>query len=85
VNNFVVIIISWRRVAQSLLSGYGLDDRTIQVRSLAEARDFFFNLCVQAGSASCRMGTGVPFPGDKAQPVRDDDYAPPSSVEVVNE
>jgi hypothetical protein len=29
------------RVAQSVVSGYGLDDRTIQVRSPAEAKGFF--------------------------------------------
>jgi hypothetical protein len=27
--------------------GYGLDDRAIEVRSLAEAEDFSSNLCVQ--------------------------------------
>jgi hypothetical protein len=31
------------------------------------------------------MGTGDPFPGGKARPVRDADHSPPSSVEVVNE
>jgi hypothetical protein len=31
----------------SIVSGYGLDDRTIQVRSLAEAKDSSFNLFVQ--------------------------------------
>jgi hypothetical protein len=29
------------RVAVSIASGYGLDDRTIEVRSLAEAKGFF--------------------------------------------
>jgi hypothetical protein len=53
----------------SIMSGYGLNDRAIEVRSPAEARDFSSNLCVQTGSgahpASCPMGTGVLFPGVK--------------------
>jgi hypothetical protein len=52
----------------SIVSGYGLDDRAIEVRSAAEAKDFFSsNLCVQTGSgahpASCTMGTGGSSPG----------------------
>jgi hypothetical protein len=54
----------------SIASDYGLDDRAIQVRSPAEAKDFSSNLCVQTGSgahpASCTMGTGGPFPGGKS-------------------
>jgi hypothetical protein len=54
------------------VSGYALDDRAIEVRSPTEAKDFSSNLCVQTGSgahpASCTMGTGGPFPGDKARP-----------------
>jgi hypothetical protein len=50
-------------------SGYGLDDRAIEVRSLAEVKDFSSSLCVQASSgahpASCTMGTGVLSPGVK--------------------
>jgi hypothetical protein len=46
-----------------------LDDRAIEVRSPAEARDFSSNLCVQTGSgahpASCTMGTGVLSSGVK--------------------
>jgi hypothetical protein len=71
------------------VSDYGLDDRTIGVRSPAGAGDFSSNLCVQTGSgahpASCTMGTGGPFPGGKAQPGRDADHSCPFSVEVVNE
>jgi hypothetical protein len=37
-----------------------------------------------AHPASCKMGTGGPFPGGKAQPVCDADHSPPSSAEVVN-
>jgi hypothetical protein len=47
------------------------------------------NLCVQAGSgahsASCRMGTGGPFPGAKAWQGRDADHSSPSGAEVKNE
>jgi hypothetical protein len=72
-----------------IVSGYGLDDGAIEVRSPAEANGFFsFNLCVQTGSgahpASCTMGTGDPFPGGKARPGCDADHSPPSSAEVVN-
>jgi hypothetical protein len=53
----------------SIVSGYGLDDRAIEVRSPAEARYFSSNLCVQTGSeahpASCAMGMEGHFPGDK--------------------
>jgi hypothetical protein len=71
------------------VSGYGLDDRAIEVQSPAEARDFSSSLCVQTGSeahpASCPMGTGGPFPGGKARPGRDADNSLPSSAEVVND
>jgi hypothetical protein len=62
----------WRRGSSvSIVSGYGLDDRKIGVRSPAEAKDFSCNLCVQIGSgahpASCTMGTVGPFPGGNAR------------------
>jgi hypothetical protein len=64
----------------SIVSGYGLDDRVIGVRSPAEAKNFSSSLCVQTGSgahpASCTMGTGGPFPGGKARPGRDADHSP---------
>jgi hypothetical protein len=65
----------------SIVSGYGLDGRAIKVRSPAEAKGFFpLASCVQTGSgvhpASCTMGTGGPFPGDKARPGRDTDHSP---------
>jgi hypothetical protein len=48
------------------VSDYGLDDRAIEVRSPAGAKNFSFNLCVQTGSgahpASCTVGTEGPFP-----------------------
>jgi hypothetical protein len=55
----------------SIVSGYGLDDWAIEVRSPAGTKDFFSILCVQTGSgahpASCTVGTGGPFPRGKAQ------------------
>jgi hypothetical protein len=71
------------------VSDYGLDDRAIEVRSPAGAKDFSSSLCVQTSSgahpASCTMGTGGLFSGGKARPGRDADHTPPSSAEVVNE
>jgi hypothetical protein len=68
-----------------IVSDYGLDDRVIEVRSPAGAKDFSSNLCVQTGSeahpASCTMGTWGPFPG----PGRDADHSPASSAEEKNE
>jgi hypothetical protein len=75
--------------SDSTVSDYGLDDRAIGARSPAGANDFPSILCVQTGSgahpASCTMGTGGPFPGDKARPGRNADHSPLSSAEVVNE
>jgi hypothetical protein len=71
------------------VSGYGLDDRAIEVRSPTEAKDFSCSLCVQTSSgahpASCTMGTGGPFPGAKARPRHDTDHSAQSSAEVENE
>jgi hypothetical protein len=73
----------------SIVSGYGLDDRAIEVRSSAGAEDFSSSLCVQTGSgahpASCSVGTVVLSPGGKERPRLDADHSPPSSAEVVNE
>jgi hypothetical protein len=60
----------WSRGSSgSIVSGYGLDDRAIEIRSSAGAKDFSSNLCVRTGSgahpASCTMGTGGPFAGAK--------------------
>jgi hypothetical protein len=71
----------------SIVSGYGLDDRAIEVRSPAGAKDFLSSLCVQTGSgahpASCTMGTGGPFSVGKARPGRDADHSHPSSVGAI--
>jgi hypothetical protein len=73
----------------SIVSGYGLDDREIGIRSPAGAKEFSSILCVQIGSgahpASCPMSTAGPFPGGKARPGRGADHSPPFSAEVVNE
>jgi hypothetical protein len=70
----------------SIVSDYGLDDRAIEVRSPAGAKDFSSSLCIQTGSgahpASWTMGTGGPFPGGKARSGRDADHSHPSSAEV---
>jgi hypothetical protein len=53
----------------SIVSDYGLDYRSFEVRFRAEAKDFSSTLCIQTGSgthpASCTMDTGGPFPGGK--------------------
>jgi hypothetical protein len=36
----------------SIVSGFALDDRAIEVRSPEEAKDFSSNLCVQTGSGA---------------------------------
>jgi hypothetical protein len=64
----------------NIVSGYGLDNWAIEVRSLAEAKDFSSSLCVQTGSgvhpASCAMGMEGIFPGGKVRPGRDADHSP---------
>jgi hypothetical protein len=75
-------------VSRTIVSDYGLGDRAIEVRSPAEAKDFYSSLCIQTGSgahpSSCLVGTGDPFLGGKALPGRDADHSTPSSAEVVN-
>jgi hypothetical protein len=64
----------------SMVSGYGLDDWAIGVRSPAGAKDFSSILCVQTGygvhPASRKIDTGSPFPGGKARPGRDANHSP---------
>jgi hypothetical protein len=73
----------------SIVSDYGLDDRTIEVRPRQRREDFSSKFCVQnacgAHPTSCAMGTRGPFPGGKARPGRDADHSSPSSAEVMNE
>jgi hypothetical protein len=72
-----------------IVSGYGLDDRAIEVQSPAEAKDISCSLCVQTSSgahqASCTVGTWGLFPGSKGRTGRDADHSPPCSAEVENE
>jgi hypothetical protein len=79
----------WRKpgcLVSVVVSGYGLDDWTIEFWSPAEVKDFSSSRCVQTGSgahaASCQVGTGGPFRGGKALLGRDADHSPPSSAEV---
>jgi hypothetical protein len=72
VNHRFYATMYWRKEpgsSGSIVSDYGLDDRSIGVRSPAGAKDFSYSLCVQTGSrahpASSTMGTGGPFPGVK--------------------
>jgi hypothetical protein len=74
----------------SLVSGYVLDDRAIDVRSPAGAEDFSCSLLCPdrlwgPPSLLCIMGTRGPFPRGKAWPGHDADHSPPFSAEVVNE
>jgi hypothetical protein len=73
----------------SIVSYYGLDDRAIEVRFPAGAKEFSSILCVQTGSgahpASCTVGTGAPFLGAKRGRGVTLTTHPPSSVKVVNE
>jgi hypothetical protein len=46
----------------SIVSGYGLDDRAISIRSPAEAKGLYVQTCSGAHPASCTMGTGGSFP-----------------------
>jgi uncharacterized membrane protein YeaQ/YmgE (transglycosylase-associated protein family) len=41
---YIIIGLLGAGVAQSVVSGYGLDDRAIEVQSMAEAKDFSSNL-----------------------------------------
>jgi hypothetical protein len=54
----------------NIVSGYGLDDRAIEVRSPAKKKGFFLQLLCADGSgahpASHPTGTGGPFPGANA-------------------
>jgi hypothetical protein len=56
------------------VSGYRLDDRAIEVQSLADTRDFLLQTGFGDQPASCQVGTGGPFPGAKARSGRDADH-----------
>jgi hypothetical protein len=73
----------------SIVSGYGLEGRAIEVRSSTETKDFSSSLCIQTSygvhPASCLMSTGGPSLGGKARPGLDADHSSASSAEVDNE
>jgi hypothetical protein len=68
----------------SIVSAYGLDERAIEIRSPAEAKDLSSSLCVQTSSGAHPASYGF-FSGVKAWPGRDADQSPPSNDEVENE
>jgi hypothetical protein len=72
----------------SIVSGYGLNDQTIEVRSPAEAKDFSSSLLcpdrLWGPPSLLYNGYRGSFPRDKARPGRDADHSP-STAEVENE
>jgi hypothetical protein len=71
------------------VSGYGLDDRAIEVRSPAEAKIIFslasmYRPALGSTKPPVRCVPGS-FAGGKARLGRDADHSPPFSAEVVNE
>jgi hypothetical protein len=71
----------WSRDSSvSIVSGYGLDDRAIEARSQAGAKDFSSILCVQISSethpTSYTTGIEGSFLGGKARQGRDADHSP---------
>jgi hypothetical protein len=76
-------------VAQSVFClNCGLDDQAVEVRSPAEARDFF--LCAHTGSGAhsnilYNGNRRILSPGVKRGPGRHAGHSPPSSSEVMNE
>jgi hypothetical protein len=72
----------------STVSGYGLDDRTIEVRSPAEAKGFPVTSVSRPALGPIQppvQWVRCSFPGAKARLGRDADHSPPSSAEVENE
>jgi hypothetical protein len=68
------------------VSGYGLNDRTIEVRSPAEAKMTFPLTSVSRPALGPTQPVpGVLSPGTKAWPGRDADHSPHSSAEVEDE
>jgi hypothetical protein len=75
----------------SIVSGYGLDDQAIEVRSLAEAKDFSSNLCIQTGALGPTQPSVQWIPGALSLGIKCGwgvtltTQPPPSSAEVKNE
>jgi hypothetical protein len=79
----VACLVFWRTCwehSASILSGYRLDDRAIEVRSPAEAKGFFlYPLCpdwLRGPPNLWTVGTGGLFPWAKAWLGRDADHSP---------
>jgi hypothetical protein len=74
----------------NVVSGYGLDDRAIDVLFPAKAKGFFSVTSVSRSALGptqlpAQWVPGGPFPGSKARPGRDADHSPPFTAKVVNE
>jgi hypothetical protein len=71
------------------VSGYGLDDRAIEVRPPAEAKGFLLTSVSRPAlgptQPPVKWVPGGPLPGAKARPGRDADHSLPSSAEVRSE
>jgi hypothetical protein len=80
---------SRKRPPGRMLFRPGLQNGRPEFNPRQRRKGFSSRLCVQtsydAHPASYPMGTGDPFPGDKARPGRDADYSPPSYAEAKNE
>jgi hypothetical protein len=63
-----------------MVSGYGMDNRAIQIRSQGICKRFFLQpLCpnrLWGPPSLLTKGTGDPFRGVKARPGRDADHSP---------
>jgi hypothetical protein len=82
----------WAKWNYRSRGSYGLDDRAIEVRSPAKAKNFSSTHSVQTGSGVQPayftmdiVGGGGPFPGAKVRPGRETDHSSPSSAEIENQ
>jgi hypothetical protein len=70
----------------SIVSGYGLDDRSSRFDPRKRRKYSSSSLCVQKGfganPASSSLGTEVNFPGSKERPGCDANHSPPSTTVV---
>jgi hypothetical protein len=71
----------------SVVSGYGLDERTIEIRFPAEVKGFSSNLlCTyRPWGPPSLLYSGCPFRGAKARPGRFADHSPQYNAEAENE
>jgi hypothetical protein len=82
----IVNTVRSRDSSGSIVSDYGLDDRSGFDPQQGQRIFPLFSVSRPAlePSASCPVDTGGSFPGGKARPGRDADHSPPSSAEVVS-